>query len=113
MYFVSNWTQIIILEGEKKYLPNVKLNYTPVLDLSNYIELKETGCQYELIGVITNIEEHSIKAYFISFCKEYWNYTWLKFNDSVAEPVNNLQSEVIDFGQPYLLFYQKINNKNN
>ena len=104
---------IFILEREKKQISNIKLNFTPFLDLSNYIELKETGCQYELIGVITNIEECGIKAHFISFCKEYWNNTWLKFNDSVVEPVKNLQSEVIDFGEPYLLFYQKVNNKNN
>ena len=104
---------IFILEREKKQISNIKLNFTPFLDLSNYIELKETGCQYELIGVITNIEECGIRAHFISFCKEYWNNTWLKFNDSVVEPVKNLQSEVIDFGEPYLLFYQKVNNKNN
>ena len=104
---------IIILNRGKGIEFNVKLNFTPFLDLSNYIELKETGCQYELIGVITHIGESSMSGHFIAYCKEYWNNTWLKFYDAMVSPVNNFQSEVIDFANPYLLFYKKIHNKNN
>ena len=104
---------IIILNRGKGIEFNIKLNFTQTLDISNYIELKETSCQYELIGVITHIGESSMSGHFIAYCKEYWNNTWLKFYDAMVSPVNNFQSEVIDFANPYLLFYKKIHNKNN
>ena len=104
---------IIILNRGKGNEFKVKLNFTPALDLTNYIELNNTGCQYELIGVITHIGESSMSGHFIAYCKEYWTNTWLKFNDAMVNPVTNFQKEVIDFAMPYLLFYKKINNNQN
>ena len=96
---------IIILNQDEGNQFNIKLNFTTTLDLSNYIELKATGCQYELIGVITHINYHNC----IAFCKEYWNDNWLKFNDTMVSPVNNFKSDVIDSSIPNLLCYKKIN----
>ena len=33
---------------------------------------------------------------------------WYRFNDSIVNPITNFQKEVIDFGTPYILFYEKI-----
>ena len=99
---------IIILNRGKGNEFNVKLNFTPFLDLSNYIELKEIGCQYELIGVITHIGESGISGHFIAYCKEYWYNTWLKFNDAMVSLVDDFQNEVIQPAIPHLLFYKKI-----
>ena len=96
---------IIILNQDEGNQFNIKLNFTTALDLSNYIELNATGCQYELIGVITHINYNN----YMAFCKEYWNNTWLKFNDTMVSPVNNFKSDVIDSSIPNLLFYKKIN----
>ena len=104
---------IIILNRGKGIEFNVKLIFTPFLDLSNYIEFSNTGCHYELIGVITHIGESNMSGHFIAYCKEYWSNTWLKFNDAMVDPVKNFQSEVIDFAMPYLLFYKKIHNNQN
>ena len=98
---------IIILNRGKGIEFNVKINFDIYLNLSNYIELQDTGCQYELFGVITHIGESGMGGHFIAYCKEYWNNQWLKFNDSLVSPVNNFKKEVIDFAMPYLLFYQK------
>ena len=98
---------IIILNRGHGNQFNVKINFDIYLNLSNYIELQNTGCQYELIGVITHIGESGKEGHFIAFCKEYWHNQWLKFNDNIVTPVNNYKSEVIDFAMPYLLFYQK------
>ena len=98
---------IIILNRGKGIEFNVKINFDIYLNLSNYIELQNTGCQYELFGVITHIGESGMGGHFIAYCKEYWNNQWLKFNDSLVSPVNNFKKEVIDFAMPYLLFYQK------
>ena len=104
---------IIILNRGKGNEFKVKLNFTPFLDLTHYIEMGNTGCQYELIGVITHIGESSMSGHFIAYCKEYWTNTWLKFNDAMVDPVKNFQNEVIDFAMPYLLFYKKIHNNQN
>jgi ubiquitin C-terminal hydrolase len=99
---------VLILNRGKGIEFNVKINFDIYLNLSNYIELQNTGCQYELFGVITHIGESGMGGHFIAYCKEYWNNQWLKFNDSLVSPVNNFKKEVIDFAMPYLLFYQKM-----
>ena len=107
---------IIILNRGKGNEFKVKLNFSEKLDLSNYIELKETGTQYELFGVITHIGESSMSGHFIAYCKDLWDDTWYKYNDAFVDPVNNFQEEVVNFAMPYLLFYKKKDNnmfKNN
>ena len=99
---------IIILNRGKGNEFNVKLNFKKDWDLKDYIERKDTGYLYELIGVITHIGESSMSGHFIAYCKEYFENTWLKFNDAMVDPVKNFQSEVIDFATPYLLFFKKI-----
>ena len=98
---------IIILNRGKGIEFNVKINFYLELNLNNYIELQNTGTQYELFGVITHIGESSMSGHFIAYCKDLWTNQWLKFNDAIVSQVNNFQSEVIDFAMPYLLFYQK------
>ena len=107
---------IIILNRGKGNEFKVKLNFSEKLDLSNYIELKKTGTQYELFGVITHIGESSMSGHFIAYCKDLWDDTWYKYNDAFVDPVNNFQEEVVNFAMPYLLFYKKKDNnmfKNN
>ena len=101
---------IIILNRGKGIQFKVKINFYTELNLSNYIELQNTGTKYELFGVITHIGESGMSGHFIAYCKEYWNNQWLKFNDAIVEPVKDFKSEVIDYAMPYLLFYKKINN---
>ena len=101
---------IIILNRGKGIEFNVKINFCLDLDLSNYIEFRNTGVQYELVGVITHIGESSMSGHFIAYCKSYFyldNNKWYKFNDAIVSPVNDFKTEVIDFAMPYVLFYQK------
>ena len=98
---------IIILNRGKGIQFNVKINFYLELDLSNFIELKETGCYYELFGVITHIGESGMGGHFIAYCKDMWTNQWLKFNDAIVSKVTDFKGEVIDFAMPFLLFYQK------
>ena len=50
-----------------------------------------------------------MSGHFIAFCKDPDDFKWYKFNDAIVTPVIDFQKEVIDFGMPYLLFYQKNN----
>ena len=98
---------IIILNRGKGIEFKIKINFYLELNLNNYIELQNTGTQYELFGVITHIGESSMSGHFIAYCKDLWNNQWLKFNDAIVSQVKDFRSEVIDFAMPYLLFYQK------
>ena len=100
---------IIILNRGKGIEFNVKINFYLELNLYNYIELKDTGTQYELFGVITHLGESGMGGHFIAYCKSFWDNHWFKFNDALVSPVNDFKSEVIDYAMPYLLFYQKKN----
>ena len=98
---------IIILNRGKGKQFDVKINFDEQLNLSNYIYMKNTGCFYNLIGVITHIGQNGMGGHFIAYCKNPIFNTWNKYNDSIVSPVNNFKSDVIDFAMPYLLFYQK------
>ena len=101
---------ILILNRGKGIQFNVKMNFLEYIDLSNYIEYKNTGVNYELIGVITHIGESGMGGHFIAYCRDPLSKKWNKYNDAIVTDVNNFQNEVINFAMPYLLFYQKINN---
>ena len=101
---------IIILNRGKGKEFDVKLNFGEDLNLYNYIEIKETGVNYKLIGVITHLGESGMSGHFIAFCKDPESLKWYKFNDAIATPVVDFQKEVVDYGMNYLLFYQKTKN---
>ena len=102
---------ILILNRGKGKEFDVKLNFRENLDITNYVEEKSFGCKYQLIGVITHLGESGMSGHFIAFCKDPFTFKWYKFNDAIVSPVEDFKKEVIDFGMPYLLFYQKeINN---
>ena len=101
---------ILILNRGQGIQFNVKINFYEDLNLYNYIEYKNTGFNYKLIGVITHIGESGMSGHFIAYCRDPITFQWNKYNDSIVSPVNNFQTEVINFAMPYLLFYQKINN---
>ena len=98
---------IIILNRGKGNEFKVKIDFYLELNLCNYIEMKNTGYQYELFGVITHLGESGMGGHFIAYCKSYWDNQWFKFNDAFVDPVKDFKSEVIDFAMPYLLFYKK------
>ena len=68
---------------------------------------------YDLYGVITHIGQSGPNAHFIASCKSPVNNKWYRYNDSIVSQIDNIQNDVIDFGTPYILFYQKINYNNN
>ena len=108
--FVSPNILIIILNRGKGNIHDVKLNFTESIDITQF-ELQKDKPQiiYSLYGVITHIGQSGPNAHFVASCKSPVDYRWYRFNDSIVNPINNLQKEVIEFGSPYILFYQKQN----
>ena len=99
---------IIILNRGKGMQFNININFFENINLCNYIEYKNTGFNYQLIGVITYLGEKSMSGNFIAYCRDPVTKEWNKYNDSKVSKVNNFQAEVINFVMPYFLFYQKI-----
>ena len=99
---------IIILNRGKGIEFNVKINFFEDLNLENFVEHKETGCNYKLIGVITHLGGNDMNGHFIAYCKDPISNDWYQYNDAIVNPVSNFQNDVINYAMPYLLFYQKI-----
>ena len=100
---------IILLNRGKGIEFKVKINFVEYLDLSNYLQLPNTGCKYKLIGVITHMGESGMGGHFIAYCLDPISTNlWHRYNDDTVTQVKNFKSEVIDYAMPYLLFYQKI-----
>ena len=98
---------ILLLNRGKGIQYNVKINFEEYLNLEKYIEIKKTGFNYELFGVITHIGENGQGGHFIAYCRDPFSNVWSKFNDAIVTEVNNF-NDIINFANPYLLFYQKL-----
>ena len=63
--------------------------------LYNFIEAKETGVNYKLIGVISYLDEmNKDNKHFISFCKNPITNDWYKYDDSCVNEIINFKFEV-------------------
>ena len=102
---------IIILNRGQGIQYKVKINFYEEIYLNNYIEYKQTGVHYKLIGVITHLGGSDMSGHFIAYCKNPLDERWYQYNDSVINEVHDFKSEVIDYAMPYLLFYQKVEVK--
>ena len=98
---------LIISLNNVKAKSNIKFNFPDRLNLYNYIQDKNSGIMYKLIGVITHID---IGNNFVAFCTDPITNKWCKYNDITVSEVKDFQSEIINSIIPSVLFYQKINS---
>ena len=109
--YISPNVLILILYRGKGNIYNVKLDFNEIIDITKFVLLKEMPkIRYELYGVITHIGQSGPNAHFIASCKSPVDSKWYRYNDAIVTPINNIKNEVINFGTPYILFYQKINH---
>ena len=99
---------ILLLNRGKGIQFNVKILFEEILDLKNYIVYQNTGYMYKLIGVIPHIGVSGMGGHFIAYCRDPKTEQWNSFNDAIVKKVEDFKKEVIDYANPYLLFYQKI-----
>jgi len=101
---------ILILNRGKDNKYNIKLDFTETFDLTQFVVVKDRSpLIYNLNGVITHYGQSGPNAHFIGFCKSPINNKWYKYNDAFVNLVEDVQKEIINFGTPYILFYQKSN----
>ena len=107
--FISPNILILILNRGKGNIYDVKLDFTETIDITQFVLQKDKSqLIYNLYGVITHIGESGPNAHFVASCKNSIDHKWYRFNDAFVNPINNFQKEVIEFGTPYILFYQKV-----
>ena len=99
---------ILLLNRGKGIEFKVKINFWDNLNLANYIQYSNSGCNYRLIGVITHKGESGMWGHFFSFCLDPISKNWYKYNDDIVTLIKDFQKEIVDSEMPYLLFYQKI-----
>ena len=99
---------IMILNRGKGIQFKVKMEFYEKINLDKYIiQRDKPNMNYELYGVVTHLGESGENGHFVASCKSPCNNKWYRFNDAIISPINNVQQEIIDFGNPYILFYKK------
>ena len=97
---------IIILNRGKGIEFNVKLEFYEDLFLDYFVENKDSGTKYKLIGVVTHLGESGASGHFIAYCRSPINYQWYRYNDDIVSKVVNVNEEIMNYGMPYILFFQ-------
>ena len=101
---------IIFLNRYEKINSQMKFNFYEDLNIEKYIDLKEYGCFYKLIGVIISLNGPDKNKHFIAFCRSPIDQKWYKYDDSNVSLVRNADEEIFKNNIPNILFYQKNNN---
>ena len=105
---------IILLNRGKGIEFKIKLEFTEILDLDQFVEIKQSSDQqntnkYKLIGVITHLGNSGEDGHFIAHCFSPIDKEWYTYNDAIVTKITDFK-KIIDFGMPYLLFYHKIDD---
>ena len=104
---------IVVLNRGQGIQFKVKLKFDFQLNLFKYLENKNSGVIYELIGVVTHMGESGASGHFIATCKCFANGNWYQFNDDLVFPVSNFNEQLLNYAMPYILFFKKIPMNNN
>ena len=95
---------IIILNRGKIVKHKIKLKFEELLDLSDY---DKNGRIYELISVITHLGKYDFSGHYIAQCKSPIDNKWYRYNDAIVSEMNNFEKDILNFGEPYALFYKR------
>ena len=107
IYISPNYL-ILILNRGKGNIYDVKLDFSETIDITNFVKQKDKPqIIYNLYGVITHLGQSGPNAHFVASCKSPVDKRWYRYNDAFVNPINDVQKDIIDYGTPYILFYQK------
>ena len=100
---------IIVLNRGKGIEFNVKLEFYEELNLQNFVQFKDFGYLYNLIGVVTHLGESGASGHFIAYSKSPIDGQWYRYNDDIVTKVHSFKEEILDYAMPYILFFKKNN----
>jgi len=102
---------IMILNRGKDNMYNVILNFPSEINLTNYVINAQEQYIYTIYGVITHKGPSGQAGHFIASCKSPIDGKWYRYNDSIVSEINDFIKEVVQSPTPYILFYERKNNK--
>ena len=106
--FISPTILVLILNRGKDNVFDIKIDFNEYLDITQFVIKKDNPkIIYSLYGVISHLGQSGPSAHFVASCKSPVDKKWYRYNDAIVTPINNILKEVINFGTPYILFYQK------
>ena len=98
----------IILNYGNNLENQVEFSFPKDISLEKYITDKTNNSNYHLIGVIAHHGLSGMNGHFVAYCKSPVNGQWYFYNDKiVAHCQNEVKSETLMNGKPYILFYQR------
>ena len=103
---------IIILNRGKGLEHKVNISFqNENLGLSKFVEYSSSieDSTYELIGLVTHYGDSSVSGHFMARCKSPIDDEWYLYNDSIVQKIGYFNNETFAQGNPYILFYKKIN----
>ena len=106
---IYNIPEILILvfnRGVKSEF-KIKLEFTELLDLTNYVEINDknnnpNSCLYDLIGVITHLGDNQGSEHFIATCKSPIDNLWYQYNDDLVYPLSDFKLNILYLSMPYV-----------
>jgi ubiquitin C-terminal hydrolase len=98
---------ILIINRGKGNIFECDLDFPIELNISQFVKDNNSPKVYDLIGVISNLDEIGINNNFVAICKHF-DVNWYLFNDA---KVTQIREKDIHKGTPYILFYQNKNLK--
>ena len=106
--FISPNILILILDRGKGKVNNVKLDFSETLDITQFVVQKDIPqLIYKLYGVISQIGQSGSNEHFIASCKNPIDNKWYRYNHNFVIHIADIQKEIIDYGEPCVLFYEK------
>ena len=99
---------LIMIFDIENDLQNIKINFPLELDLNTYFFDKNIKHQFKLISVVSYIFINIQKWFLISHCLSPIDNKWYTYNDSTVNEVYDIESQILNYGLPYLLVYQKV-----
>jgi ubiquitin C-terminal hydrolase len=97
--------QILIIYLNRGYgnQYKVRLEFNELLNLKDYAKY---GGIYELFNIITHLGE-GLLSHFVASCKSPIDNKWYRYNDDIISNIYNFKEEILDYGNPYILFYKR------
>ena len=98
---------MIILNRGKGIQYNIKINFEPLLNITNIV-INSGNQYYELQGVVKHFGESSSYGHFIAYCRSAvptFHNNWYCYNDQTVVEVNNWK-DIVEKGDTYILFYE-------
>ena len=103
LILVFEWGHGKTFKGKIKFgRSNFELNLEKYIDERNY----KYNTIYKLLSMSIHSGESSASGHYTSYCL-IDNKNYYYFNDDYVKPVNDLEIDLFDFNDPYILFYER------